>query len=183
MNWLSPLLLFLVTWLTVFAGTQFAPVAGWLGLPLNLVPALLVYAALTNHLAVVVTLSGFAALGLDALSANRLGVSLLPMFTAAFVVHVRRHVILREQTYAQFWLGLGTSAFVSLATLAMLSLAERQPISGWFLLWQLPATALVNGLLCPACFRLFDALRRTFEYQPVTESSFRPDRQIKRGRL
>jgi len=25
-------------------------------------------------------------------------------------------------------------------------------------------------------------LRRAFEYQPITQSSFRPDREIKRGR-
>jgi hypothetical protein len=30
---------------------------------------------------------------------------------------------------------------------------------------------------------LFDRLHGAFEYQPVTESSFRPDREIKRGRV
>jgi len=29
---------------------------------------------------------------------------------------------------------------------------------------------------------LLDRLRRALEYQPVTQSSFRPDREIKRGR-
>lgn len=31
MNWITPLLLLVVTWLAVFASTQFAPLAGWLG--------------------------------------------------------------------------------------------------------------------------------------------------------
>jgi cell shape-determining protein MreD len=183
MNWLSTTLIFFVTWLVVFASTQFAPVSSLIGAPLTLVPAVLVYVALTNHLAVTTALSVFSALGLDALSANRLGVSLLPMFAAAFLIQTRRHVILREQTYAQFWLGAGAGLFIPLATLAILSLGQRQPIVGWPTVWQWLVIALANGLLCPAAFRLFDALRRTFDYQPVVESSFRPDRQIKRGRL
>jgi hypothetical protein len=39
-----------------------------------------------------------------------------------------------------------------------------------------------SGAVTPVCFKLFDRLRRALEYQPVTQSSFRPDREIKRGR-
>lgn len=183
MNWITPLLLFVVTWLAVFASTQFAPLAGWLGTPLSFVPAVIVYAALTNHLLLTTTLAVAAGLGLDSLSANRLGVSVLPMFLAGFLIHTRRHVILRDQTYAQFWLGLGTAVLVPLATWVIMSAGQREPIHGWLTVWQLAVSGLLNGALCPACFVLFDALRRTFDYQPVAESSFRPDRQIKRGRL
>ncbi len=183
MNWITPLLLFVVTWLAVFSSTQFAPVSSWLAAPLSFVPAMIVYAALTSHLVLTTSLTVFAALGLDALSANRIGVSVLPMFLAGFVIHTRRQVILREQAYAQFWLGLGTAVWVPLGTLLVMSFGQREPISGWSTVWQLSVNGLFNGVLCPACFVLFDALRRTFDYQPVAESSFRPDRQIKRGRL
>jgi rod shape-determining protein MreD len=183
MNWITPLLLLVVTWLAVFASTQFAPLAGWLGTPLSLVPAVIVYAALTNHLLLTTALAVFAGLGLDSLSANRLGVSVLPFFLAGFLIHTRRHVILRNQSYAQFWLGLGTAVLVPLATLMIMSFGQREPIHGWTTVWQLLVSGLLNGALCPACFALFDTLRLTFDYQPVAESSFRPDRQIKRGRL
>jgi cell shape-determining protein MreD len=122
-------------------------------------------------------------LALDSLSANRLGVSVLPLFAAGFLIHTRRQVILRDQAYAQFWLGFGTAVLVPLATLIVLSLGQRDPLHGWSTVWQLALNGVFNGVLCPACFALFDALRRTFDYQPVAESSFRPDRQIKRGRL
>ena len=176
------ILLFLVAWLAVFAQTQFSPVARVLGLVPGLIPALLVYAALTSHLVVVSGLAVFAALSLDSLSANRLGASLAPMFTVVFLIHTRQHLILRDQLYAQFWLGLGAGLFVPLATLALLSMGQVPPISGAPTVWHLFLGALANGLMCPAFFRIFDALRNTFDYQPVAESSFRPDRQIKRGR-
>ncbi len=182
MSWVPTIALFFVAWLEVFAQTQFSPVARVLGMVPGLIPALLVYAALTTHLAVVGGLAVFAALSLDSLSASRLGVSLAPMFTVVFVIHTRQHLILRDQLYAQFWLGLGAGLFVPLATLALLSLGQVPPIAGAATIWHLLLSALTSGLMCPAFFRIFDALRSTFDYQPVTESSFRPDRQIKRGR-
>lgn len=183
MNSLPTVMLFFVGWLAVFAQTQFAPVAGLLGTPPGFIPALIVYAALTSHLAVVTGLTIFAALTLDSLSANRLGASLVPMFAAGFLIHTRQHLILRDQLFAQFWLGLGTGFCLPLATLALLSLGQAPPITGAATFGHLLLSAVGNGLMCPACFRLFDALRRTFEYRPVAESSFRPDRQIKRGRM
>jgi len=183
MNWVPTTLLFFFAWLAVFAGTQFAVVTSLLGTPVTLVPALLVYAALTNHLAVITGLSVFAGLGLDSLSNNLPGATVLPLFLAAWLIQNQRHVILRDQTYAQFWLGAGTGLFVPLGTLALMRLNDQQPLTGWATLWHLFVGAVFNGLMCPACFRLFDRLRRTFDYEPVPESSFRPDREIKRGRM
>ena len=183
MSWVPSLSLFFVAWLGLFAQTQFSPVVRVLGTVPGLIPALLVYAALTANLAVVTGLAVFAALSLDSLSANRLGVSLAPMFTVVFLIHARQQLILRDQLYAQFWLGLGAGLFVPLTTLALLSLGQVPPITGPATLWHLLLSAVGNGLMCPAFFRLFDALRRTFDYQPIPESSFRPDRQIKRGRM
>ena len=182
MNWLPTTMLFFVAWLAVFAQTQFAPVTSLLGAPLGFLPALIVYAALTSRLAVLTGLAVFAGLALDALSAHRLGAGLPPLFAVGFLIHARQHLILRDQLYAQFWLGAGAGLAVPLLTLLLLSSGHRSPISGWATLWQLLVSALLNGAMCPACFRLFDRLRDAFEYRPVTESSFRPDRELKRGR-
>lgn len=183
MSWVPTIALFFVAWLGVFAQTQFSPVARLLGTVPGVVPALLVYAALTSNLAVVSGLAVFAALALDSLSASRLGVSLAPMFAVVFLIHARQQLILRDQLYAQFWMGLGAGLFVPLSTLALLSLGQVSPITGAATLWHLLLSAVGNGLMCPAFFRIFDALRDTFDYQPIPESSFRPDRQIKRGRM
>jgi hypothetical protein len=37
-------------------------------------------------------------------------------------------------------------------------------------------------VLTPICFRLFDGLNHALAYRPAVETSFRLDRQIKRGR-
>lgn len=183
MNWVPAISLFVVTWLAIFAQTQFAMVTNFLGAPLSFVPAIVVYAALTSRLAMVTGLIVFAALGMDSLASGRFGVSLPPFFAIGFLIHVRQHLILREQRYAQFWLGFGAGLAVPVTTLMLLSFAQVSPIHGWATLWHLLVSAVGNGLLCPAFFRLFDGLRHTFEYQPVHESSFRADRQIKRGRM
>jgi rod shape-determining protein MreD len=183
MSWLPTTSLFFFAWLAVFAQTQFRPVTNLLGAPVALLPALLVYAALTNSLVTVAVLAVTAGVALDTLSANPIGVSVLPLFAVGFGLHLRQQLILRDQTYAQFWLGLGAGVAIPLLTLLLLWTGSDQPIQGSFLLWQLLVTGLLNGALCPAVFRLFDALHRTFDYQPVITDSFRPDRQIKRGRL
>ena len=48
----------------------------------------------------------------DSLSANPLGVSVLPLFLVGFLIYRQRELILRDQPFAQFVLGLGASAAV-----------------------------------------------------------------------
>lgn len=175
--------LFTLAWLDVFAQTQFPSVTQWVGAPLNFLPALIVYAALSCPLSVVAALAIGAGLSVDSLSANPLGVSVLPLFAVGLVFHLRQHLILRDQPYAQFWLGLAAAISAPLLTLVMLRLVSAQPIVGPFLLWQLTVIGLLNGAVCPVLFWLLDTLRRTFDYSPVSEGSFRADREIKRGRL
>ena len=182
MNRLPVVLLFVVLWLAVFAQTQFPVLHDWLGTPVSLIPGLLVYAALTHELWLAVLFSVVAALWLDSISASRLGVSILPMFSYTFFIQTRGHLILREQRFAQFWLGLAGGMIVPLATAGILQLGNRQPAftpSTW---WQLLVQGLVNALLCPLLFQFFDELNQAFNYQPVVPQSFRPDRQIVRGR-
>jgi hypothetical protein len=54
-------------------------------------------------------------------------------------------------------------------------------IRGGFL-WQLTVMTLVGGLTVPLYFRLFERVYRTLGYERIVESSFRPDREIARGR-
>ena len=182
MNHLPVVLLGVVLWLAVFAPTQFPVLHSWIGVPLNGVPALLVYTALTHSSVLTTAVSVVAALWLDSLSASRFGVSVLPMFLFAFFIQIRSHLILREQRFAQFWLGCAGGVFVPFATAGLLQLGQRQPAFTQGTVWQLFVLGLTNGLLCPLTFRLFDQLNRAFNYQPVEPSSFRSDRQIVRGR-
>lgn len=182
MSRLPVLLLFGVLWLSVFAQTQFPVLHRWLGAPLSVVPALLVYAALTHSLWLTALFSVVAALWLDGISASTFGVSVLPMFLYSFMVQTRGHLILREQRFAQFWLGLAGGVFVPLATAGMLQMGRREPAFTAGTWWQLLILGLLNALLCPWIFRFFDQLNRTFNYQSLEPQSFRIDRQMVRGR-
>ncbi len=124
----------------------------------------------------------FGGLWFDALSANPLGVSIIPLFLPGLLIYARRGLILREQTYAQFVLGLGASAVTPLLTLLLLLSTRQTPALGWGSVWQWMVMSAGGGVLTPALFRLFDGLENALNYRPVTETSFRTDREIRRGR-
>jgi len=185
MNRLPILLMFGVLWLAVFAQTQFGVLHHWLAVPLSIIPALLVYAALTHGLVLTTAFSVVAGLWLDAISSSRLGVSILPMFLFAFFVQTRSHLILRDQRFAQFWLGAAGGVLIPLVTAGLLQLGQRQPAFTSGTWWQLLVLGSFNGSLCPFFFQFFDKLNRAFNYQPLETAenrSYRPDRQMVRGR-
>lgn len=174
--------LFLASWLLVFGQTQFAGIRAWLGAPVAIIPALVAYSAMTHGIVATTTLAVVSGLWIDSLSSSRLGVSVAPLFLVGFLLHSRRHLILRDLRYAQFWIGFGSGACSNLLVLLLLSAGQRQPLVGWPTLWQIPFLAFLNGLACPAAFIAFDWLEDVFGYRPVTQSSFRSDRETVRGR-
>lgn len=182
MNRIPVFLMFLVLWLAVFAQTQFAVLHRWIGVPLGVLPALVVYVALTHGLVLSTTFGVVAGLWLDSLSASRFGVSVLPLFAFGFVVQTRSHLLLREQRFAQFWLGLAGGVLVPLSTVGLLQLGQREPAFTQGTWWQLLVLGGLNGAVCPLVFLLFDRLDRTFNYAAMEPQSFRADRQIVRGR-
>ena len=209
MTRLPSLLLFVATWVVLFAQTQFPVVRQYLGFPINLLPALTVYAALSLDLWTATVFGCVTALLCDSLSESRLGVSVAPVFLTIFVLQLRKHLILREQRFAQFWLGVGAGWFIVLGSLAINSLGSRDPVSEFALstaspgvvpafeigafgsreplwgvisIWQVLVAGAMNGFASPVCFKFFDWLRSYYEYQPMELSSFRADREIKRGR-
>ena len=91
--------------------------------------------------------------------------------------------MLFAQTFAQLVLGLAASAGAPVLTLLLLLNAEIQPLIGWFSLWQWLVLGLAGAVVTPLWFRFFDGLTHALSYRPAEETSFRPDRQIKRGRM
>jgi hypothetical protein len=182
MNRVPITLLFLTTWLTVFGQTQFPALAGTLGIPLDLRPALIVYAALSHGLPTVLGIAVVASLGTDALSANPIGVSLVPCFVLGLLLNLRRHLLLREQSYAQMWLGFSGGITVPFMTWGLLLMDDRPAPIGFEVLFRILLIGFLNAAACPALFVVFDGLRDMFDYKPVPEMGFRTDREIKRGR-
>lgn len=182
MNWLQTILVLGAAFVAVFWEAAFGGVRYLLGVQIDLLPPLMVYASLYTGLTTVTLLSLCGGLWFDSLSANPLGVSVLPLFVIGLVLHRQRELVLRDQTFAQLVLGLAASAAAPLMTLLLLLTMGRAPLLGWGTLWQLVVLSVGGAVATPVCFELFGWLHRALVHQGDTQSSFRPDREIRRGR-
>lgn len=90
--------------------------------------------------------------------------------------------MLREQLYAQVVLGLVASALAPLLSVLILLTLGKSPLLGWGSLWQWVVMAVSGAVATPGLFFLFGWFNHALGYQRVTETSFRADREIRRGR-
>lgn len=179
---LPNILILLTALLAVFFQGAFNGLRHLLGAQVDLLPALMVYAALTSGPVMMLTLAMFAGMLFDTLSVNPLGVSVLPLLLIGFLLQMRRDFLLRDQIYAQFALGLLASALAPAMTVLTLLTLKQAPLLGWGTLWQWIVMSVGGGVATPVFFFLFDRLNHALGYQPIVESSFRADREIRRGR-
>ena len=177
------LVLFLGVYILAFMQSHWSGPRLWLGFQPDLSPALLVFVGLTMGAGYVSTLAIFTGLLLDSLSANPLGVSVLPLFFAGWVVFCFREKVMVRELFAQVYLGIMAGLIVFLFQLILLILVQANPMFGWGMgFW-----ALLNSLFCGAAVPLFNLLSKTFE-QWFSHPSYNPNRwpnsnrQIVRGK-
>jgi rod shape-determining protein MreD len=182
MNRFNAIPLLVVTYLVVWLQATLNEFRDVTGVQMDLLPSLIVYTALRSNLGGLIGVAVFGGLLYDSVSANPLGVTLLPLFVAGSLIQQAREFILREQAYAQMILGLAVSAAVPLVSLLILVNIDAKPLIGWFSLWQWLVTSIGGALFTPLWFRIFDGIALVLNYRPVGHTSFRPDREIKRGR-
>jgi rod shape-determining protein MreD len=182
MTWRPTIFVLAAAFVAVFLEASVGFFRNLLGAQIDLLPALMVYAALTLGFTTIVLLAVCGGLWFDSLSLNPLGASVLPLLLIGLLIYRSRELLMREHLFAQVILGAGAGAAQPLGTVFILLNAGVRPLLGWVALWHWVIMAVGCGLMTPVCFKLFDRLQRAFEYQPVTQSSFRPDREIKRGR-
>lgn len=179
MNPFNTFLILLTAFVGVFLQSAFGRV---LGVQLDLLPALMVYAALTAGIPTVAALALCGGLWFDSLSANPLGISVLPLVGIGYVISLRNELILRDQKFAQFVIGLVASFAAPTLSLLMMLTAGKNALIGWGTLWQLAFMTLVGGILTPLLFKFFGAVTRLFNYDEIVTPTFRSDREIRRGR-
>ncbi len=183
MNLLQSILILAVAFLAVFGEAAFPVLRHWLGAQVDLLPVLMVYAALNLDIATVSLLAVLGGLWFDALSANPLGISILPLYAVGFLIWLQRDLILRELSFAQLVLGTVASAVVPVMSILLLLTAGKQPLLGWGSIWQWIVMTAGGAAATPLVFALFSWCNHALGYQLRTETSFRPDREIRRGRL
>jgi rod shape-determining protein MreD len=182
MTTLPNILILLAVILAVFAGGAFNGLRQLLGAQVDLLPALMVYTALSSGPPMMLTVAVVGGLCFDSLSANPLGTSVLPLLIIGFLLQLRRDLILREQIYAQFVLGLLASAVAPIISILILLTLGYSPLLGWGSLWQWTVMTVGGAVATPVFFVVFSWLNRVLGYQRIIEISFRPDREIQRGR-
>ncbi|MBI3849298.1 MAG: hypothetical protein HY298_03250 [Verrucomicrobia bacterium] len=182
MNPVNSILILLAAFVAVYLEASFNGVRQLFGAQIDLLPPLIVYASLSADLVTLALLAVLGGLWFDSLSANPLGVTMLPLLLIGLVIYRQRGLILREQTFAQFILGLSASAAAPAVTLVFLMTLGENPLLGWGTLWQWIVMSLGGAALTPVVFQLFDIFNRALSYRPHGGTSFRADREIKRGR-
>ena len=182
MNWLNTIAILVVAYLAVFAQATMNEFRLGFGAQIDLLPGLVVYASLSGGVLTLTLVAICGGLWIDSLSANPLGVSVLPLFLAGLFIQRSRDMILRQQPFAQFVLGAAASAAVPFLTLLLLLNTNAQPLVSWFSLWQWIVMSAVGGAVTPLWFLVFDRIGEALNYRAIGETSFRADREIKRGR-
>ncbi|GDY23932.1 hypothetical protein LBMAG56_52790 [Verrucomicrobiota bacterium] len=187
MNFLNPILtpvaILLAAFVAAFLGAAVNPLSTWLHAQIDFLPAVMVFAALTAGITTVTVTACLGGLWQDSLSANPLGISILPLFLVGLIVHRSHELILRDQPFAQFAVGLGASALAPFLTVLLLYTMGRQPIVGWGSLWQWLVVSLIGAVATPLIFWAMGGLTASLTHPVFHESKHRPDRSVRRGRL
>lgn len=152
------------------------------GVQPDLLPLIIVYAALVGEPLLLCLLALIGGLLLDSLSLNPLGSSMLSMLVVGLSVHGLRDVLMRDQLYARALVGGLASGLASLTSLVILLLSPQRPVLGWDAARVIMGQSLWGAALAPVVFWALGRLDRMFNHPQVAPGSFRPDREIRRGR-
>ena len=177
------LVMLLGAYLLIFLQSHLHMPRLWLGFQPDLTPALLVCVGLTMGAGHISTTALLAGLWMDSLSANPLGISILPLFVAGWLVFCFREQILGGEFVAQFYLGTVAGLGVPIMQVVLLKMSGATPLLGW----EMGMWALFNGLFCGAAVPLFDRLAKRLDRwfsHPAYDPNRWPNdnRQIVRGK-
>lgn len=182
MKLFTSIALLVAAFLAVFWSAAFGLFREYLGAQVDLLPPLMIYAGLTCGLGTVAMTACLGGLWFDSLSVNPLGVSVVPLFAVGLLAHFAREFVLREQTFTQVTFGAIAGAAAPFLTIVLLLTIGQKPLLGWGSLWQWLVMTAGAAVATPVFFLFFEWVHRTFVHHHVHESSFRPDREIRRGR-
>jgi hypothetical protein len=110
-------------------------------------------------------------------------VTTLPLGLLGVLLHVRREQILRDTPFAQACLGAMAGVVAPVGSLLLILTAGDAPLLGARLIWNLLVLGVLNGLATPVLYELTQWLDEVLTYKSPSQPSFRPDREIRRGRF
>ncbi|MGC8886614.1 MAG: hypothetical protein ACP5MG_05595 [Verrucomicrobiia bacterium] len=183
MNYSHTIFLVIISYLAIaLEATVLASIRGWLGLNVDLLPAIIACSGLLSPIETVLSVSLIVGLMFDSISATPLGVTAISLAIPGLLIHLGQNLFIKNNWQTQFLSGLFAGAFQPLISLFLLLTMGHKPIFSIDSILFISISAVICGFFSPVVFRLLNWMDRTFNYTQVGTSSFRPDREIKRGR-
>lgn len=179
---LNLLALGLMAYLAVFFSTRFHGFRILTGAQFDFLPGLVVVAAMMHGMSAVLVVGITGGILFDSVSTNPLGVTTVSLLAVGSVVYFNKELLLRDQTYPQFILGTGASAAAPVLGYLLISMLGFRPLIDWTSLWVWLVMIATGALATPVWFAIFQRVDRALHFKEIPESSFRPDREIERGR-
>jgi rod shape-determining protein MreD len=177
------LTVFLVTgYLVIFAQARFDTLRDLTGAQPDLLPGMIVFAAMAFHLGTVMLCAAVFGLLFDSFSANVLGTTFVTLAMIGFFCSRYRDLLLSEHFTTHWVLGLMASALAPAISYIVLRLQDIKPMIAWGSVWHWAIMVAGGGVVTPLWFKIFNRLDEALRYKELPESTFRPDRQIARGR-
>ncbi|HVK57159.1 MAG TPA: rod shape-determining protein MreD [Candidatus Kapabacteria bacterium] len=177
------LLVFLFTgYAIIFAQAKLTFFRDTFGAQPDLLPGMIVFAAMAFRVETVMLCAAILGVLLDAFSLNTLGVSVVSLGAIGFAASRYRELLLSEQFTTHWVLGLIASGIAPFITYIILRLSGMYPLVGAGSAWHWAITTAGGGLVTPLWFKVFNRLDDALRFKEIPESTFRADRQIARGR-
>lgn len=181
-NWVA-LIVFLTTGYAVtFAEARVSFVRDLTGAQIDLLPGMMVYAAMAYRTEIVLVVAALFGAFYDSLSANVLGTSFVALAAVGLGASRFRELLLSDQFITHWILGVIASAVAPVVALIVLNLCGLQPLIGLGSLWQWAIMTAGGGFVTPLWFRFFNRLDDASRFKEMPELTFRQDRSIERGR-
>lgn len=177
------LLVFIITgYSVIFTQAKFTFFRDFFGAQPDLLPGMIVYAALAFKLESVMLCAVLFGSFFDAFSSNMLGTSILSLSAIGLGASRYRELLLSEHFTTHWVLGLIASGVAPVISYMILKLSGMNPLVGAASAWQWAIMTAGGGLVTPLWFKVFNRLDDALRYKEIPESTFRADRQIARGR-
>jgi len=181
-NWVA-LAVFVTTGYAVsFAEGRVTALRDLTGAQIDLLPGMMVYAAMAYRTVIVLGCAALFGLFFDSLSANVLGTSFTSLAAVGLAAARFRELLLSDQFITHWVLGLIASGIAPLIALIVLNLCGFQPLLGVGSFWQWAMMIAGGGFMTPVWFKFFNRLDDASRFKEMPESAFRQDRQMARGK-
>ena len=177
------LLVFLVTgYVVIFAQTRFTFFRDFFGAQPDLLPGMIVFAAMAFKVEVLMLCVVIFGCLFDATSSNALGTSIVSLGVIGLAASRNRELLLSDNFTTHWVLGLVASGVAPVIGYVVLNLSGMNPLVGAGSAWHWAIMTAGGGLFTPLWFKVFNRLDDALRFKEIPESTYRADRQIARGR-